>query len=80
MRFEIERDLLFLAFVRKDCADEENQTIWGHAVVKLEALLGTSDSSQHREPIHTRLDVGGGTILLREHGGCTRYLVLRSYW
>lgn len=77
MRFKVEGNFLFLAFVGKDCAYKENQTVWGHTVVELETLLGTGDSSEYRKPVHTRLDVGGCTILLCKHGRCTGYLILK---
>ena len=35
MRLEIEGDLLFLAFVRENRADEENETVWWYSVVEL---------------------------------------------
>lgn len=76
VRFEVKGNLLLLAFIRKDRAYKENQAVRGHTVVKLETLLSTGDSSEHGESVHTRLDVGGRTILLCEHSGCTGYLIL----
>lgn len=76
MGFKVEGNFLLLAFIGKNCAYKENQTVRGHTVVKLKTLLGTGDSSEHGEPVHTRLYVGSCTILLCKHSGCTGYLVL----
>ena len=76
VRLEIEGNFLFLAFVREDRADEENEAIRWYTVIKLQALLSTCDRCKHRQPVDARLDVGCGTVFLRKHGRSARDLVL----
>ena len=78
VRLEVKRHLLFLPFIRQDRTDEEHETVWWYAVVQLETLLGTGDGSKDRQAIDTRLDVRGSPVLLRQHRGNTRDLVLCS--
>ena len=59
---EIERDLLFLAFIREDRTHKEHETIRRHTVIELETLLGRCNGSQDRETVDTRFDVGSGTL------------------
>ena len=76
MGFKVEGDLLFLAFVRQDCADEQDQTIWWNTIVQFQPLLGACDRGQHRQSVDPGLDVGRSTEFLRQHGGDTGDLVL----
>ena len=39
-----------------------------HLGVELEPLLRTGDGGQHRLPVDARLDVGGGAVLVGQHG------------
>ena len=76
MGFKIEGNLLFLALVSQDSPDKQDKPVWWHTVVELQSLLSTSDRSQHRLPIDSRLDVRGGTVLLRQHVGGSGDLIL----
>lgn len=77
VRLEVKRHLLFLPFIRQDRTDEEHETVWWYTVVQLETLLGTGDGGEHRQPVHSRLDVGSGTVFLRQHRRYTRDLILQ---
>ena len=77
VRLEVEGNFLFLAFIRQDRADEQHQTVRGHPVVQLETLLGRGDGSEHGETVNPGLDVGGRSILLRQHGGDPGNLILQ---
>ena len=78
MRLKIERDLLLLSLVSQDGSYEQDQSVVGDSVVKLETLLSRSDGSQHGKSVHSGLDVGGGTVFLRQHVGELRDLGLRD--
>ena len=78
MGLEVEGNFLFLALVREDGADEQHQTVRRHPVVELETLLGRGDSGEHGETIDPGFDVGGRSVLLRQHGRDTRDLILVS--
>jgi len=66
-RLEINTDLLFLALISEDGADKKHKAVGGALVIQLEALLGTCDCTEHREPVHTGFDVGGSTGLIGKH-------------
>ena len=74
---EVEGNFLFLALIREDGADEQHQTVRGHPVVQLETLLGGCDGGEHGETVDSGFDVGGRSILLRQHGGNTGNLILQ---
>ena len=76
MGLKVERDLLFLAFIREDRTYKEHETIRRHTIVELETLLGRCDGSQDRETVDTRFDVRRRPVLLREHGRDTGDLIL----
>ena len=76
MRFKIEGNFLFLAFVGQDRPDKQDEAIWWDTVVQLQPLLGTRDRSQYGQSVDTGLDVGRSTVLLRQHGGDTGDLIL----
>jgi hypothetical protein len=76
VRFKIERDLLFLAFVREDRPYEQDESIWRDTIVQLETLLCARDRRQHRQTIDTGLDVGRSAVLLCEQTGHARDLIL----
>ena len=57
VRLEIERDLLFLSFIREDRSNEEHEAVGWDTVIQLETLLGRGDGCKHGETIDTRLDV-----------------------
>ena len=78
MRLKIERDLLLLSLVSQDGSYEQDQSVVGNSVVKLETLLSRSDGSQHGKSVYSGLDVGGGTVFLRQHVGKLRDLGLRD--
>jgi len=78
VRFEIERHLLFFALVCENGPDEQDEAIGRNSVVELQPLLSTCDCGKHRESINARLDVGCGSVLLRQHGGRTGYLILEA--
>ena len=73
---KVKGDLLFLAFVCEDRAHKKDEPVGGYAGVELQTLLCTCDGSKHGETVHARLDVRRRTVLLRQHGGCARNLVL----
>ena len=60
--FEIDIDLALLAFAGDDFTTVHNETIWRDLGVKLQALLGRSDSRQDRKTVDSRFDVGGSTL------------------
>ena len=45
--------------------------------VKLQTCLGGGDSTQHGQAVDSALDVGSGSILVRQHLGDTRDLIAR---
>ena len=76
MRFKVEGDLLFLAFIGQDCPDEQDQAVWWDTIVQLQPLLCAGDRGQYRQSVDPGLDVGRSTVLLRQHGGDTGDLIL----
>jgi hypothetical protein len=78
VRFEIEGDLLFFAFIGQDGTDEQHKTVGWNSIVQLQTLLGRGDGSQYGETIHSRLDVGSGTVFLCQHGLSPGDLVLQD--
>lgn len=64
---EVNVDLLLLPFLGQDGTTEDDETILRHSVVELELLLGRGDGAQNGESIHTVLDVGSGSVLIRKH-------------
>lgn len=69
------RHLLLLSIVIQTCSAVHNKTIWRYLIepageshtqsLQLQLLLSRGDSTQYRQTIHTRLDIGGCTILGR---------------
>lgn len=76
MRFKIEGDLFFLAFVGQDRPDEQDQAVWWNTVVQLQPLLSTGDRGQHGQSVDPGLDVRRSTVFLRQHGGNAGDLIL----
>ena len=76
VRFKVEGDLLFLAFIGQDCPDEQDQAVWWDTIVQLQPLLCAGDRGQYRQSVDPGLDVGRSTVLLRQHGGDTGDLLL----
>jgi hypothetical protein len=76
VRFKIEGDLLFLAFVCQDRSNEQDKTVWWNTIVQLQPLLGTGYRGQYGQPVDPGLDVRRGTIFLCKHGGDTGDLIL----
>ena len=64
---EVDVDFLLLALVRHDCAAVDDQAVWGHLGVELEAVLHGSDGAQHREPVHSTFDIGRSAVLIGQH-------------
>ena len=77
MWLKIERDLLLLAFVRQDRADKKHETIGRDTIVQLETLLSGRNGGEHGETIDPGFDVGGRSVLLRQHGRDTGNLILQ---
>jgi hypothetical protein len=59
---EIDVDLSLLAFLGQDFTTIDDQTVRGHLVVQLEALLGRGNGGQDRLSVDSRFNVGGGTL------------------
>lgn len=59
---EVDVNLPLLSLRCDNFTTVDDQTIRGNLVVQLEALLGGSNGRQDGESIHSRLDVGGGTL------------------
>jgi len=76
MRFKIEGDLLFLAFVGQDRPDEQDQAVWWNTIVQFQPLLGAGDRGQHGQSIDSGLYVRRSAVFLRQHGRDTGDLVL----
>jgi len=76
MRFKVERDLLFLAFVGQDRPNEQNQAVWWNTVVQFQPLLSAGDRGQHGQSVDSGLDIRRSAVFLRQHGGDTGDLVL----
>jgi hypothetical protein len=69
-RNELKRNtayLLLLTLIRQDGTAVDDETVWRRLVVELETLLSRGDGGKDRETVDTRLDVRGGTVLLRKH-------------
>ena len=76
MRFKVEGDLLFLAFVGQDRPDEQDQAVRWNTIVQFQPLLSAGDRSQHGQSIDSGFDVRRSAVFLRQHGGDTGDLVL----
>lgn len=59
--------LLFLVIVGEDRSAVDHEPIVGDSVVELESLLCGRDRFEHRETIHTGLDVGSSSIFVSQH-------------
>lgn len=59
---EVDVNLPLLSFRGDNFTTVNNQSIRGNLVVQLETLLGGGNGRQNGESVHSRLDVGGGTL------------------
>ena len=69
--------LLLLALLVQTRAAVNDQTVWRHLGeprhesqrlrVQLQLLLGGRDGAQHGQSVHTRFDVGGGSVFTNQH-------------
>jgi hypothetical protein len=61
-RLEVNVNFALLSFRCDNFTTVYDKSIGGDLVVELETLLGRSNGRQHGETVHTRLNVGGGTL------------------
>jgi len=59
---KVDVNLPLLSFRGDNFTTVNNQSIRGNLVVQLETLLGGGNGRQNGESVHSRLDVGGGTL------------------
>ena len=52
-----------------------HQTVGRHFAVELESVLDRGDGPEHREPVHSGLDVGCCPVLISQHLGHTGNLI-----
>lgn len=78
-RLEIDVNLALLSFGGDNFTTVHDKSIGRNLVVELKTLLGRGNGRQHGETVHTRFNVGGGTVLFSQHlcgsadlilGGC----------
>ena len=62
-RFEVDINLALLSFRGDNFTTVHDQSIGRDLVVELQTLLSRGNGRQHGESVHSRLNVGGGTLL-----------------
>ena len=62
-RFEVDVNLALLSFRGDNFTTVHDQSIGRDLIVELQTLLGRGNGRQHGESIHSRLNVGGGTLV-----------------
>ncbi|KAH3660506.1 hypothetical protein OGAPHI_007092 [Ogataea philodendri] len=66
-RLESNGELLFFTLLSNNFTTVHNQSVWRNRIVQLEFLLGRCDCRKHRKSVHTRFDVGSGSVLISQH-------------
>ena len=62
-RFEVDVNLALLSFRGDNFTTVHDQSIGRDLVVELQTLLSRGNGRQHGKSVHSRLNVGGGTLL-----------------
>lgn len=62
-RFEVDVNLALLSFRGDNFTTVHDQSIGRDLVVELQTLLSRRNGRQHGESVHSRFNVGGGTLL-----------------